>query len=45
MEGQSNKLYDQEKLKASFFAKYIAKDDSLVLIGTSIAHSNEIIKR
>ncbi|HDR4559945.1 HAMP domain-containing sensor histidine kinase [Bacillus cereus] len=44
MEGQSNKLYDQEKLKASFFAKYIAKDDSLILIGTSIAHSNEIIK-
>ncbi|WP_439022435.1 ATP-binding protein [Bacillus thuringiensis] len=44
MEGQSNKLYDQEKLKASFFAKYIAKDDSLILMGTSIAHSNEIIK-
>ncbi|EJS68786.1 sensor histidine kinase [Bacillus cereus] len=42
-EGQSNKLYDQEKLKASFFAKYIAKDDMLILIGTSIAHSNEII--
>ncbi|EJS76312.1 sensor histidine kinase [Bacillus cereus] len=42
-EGQSNKLYDQEKLKASFFAKYIAKDDTLILIGTSIAHSNEII--
>ncbi|PFQ44366.1 two-component sensor histidine kinase [Bacillus cereus] len=43
-EGQSNKLYDQEKLKASFFAKYIAKDNMIILMGTSIAHSNEIIK-
>ncbi|EJQ07190.1 sensor histidine kinase [Bacillus paranthracis] len=43
-EGQSNKLYDQEKLKASFFAKYIAKDNTIILMGTSIAHSNEIIK-
>ncbi|MDM5239542.1 HAMP domain-containing sensor histidine kinase [Bacillus cereus] len=43
-EGQSNKLYDQGKLKASFFTKYIAKDDMLILIGSSIAHSNEIIK-
>lgn len=44
-EGQSNKLYDQEKLKASFFAKYIAKDNTIILMGTSIAHSNEVIKR
>lgn len=44
VEGQSNKLYDQEKLKASFFAKYIAKDNTIILMGTSIAHSNEIIK-
>ncbi|MEI4710148.1 HAMP domain-containing sensor histidine kinase [Bacillus cereus] len=43
-EGQSNKLYDQEKLKASFFAKYIAKDNRIILMGTSIAHSNEVIK-
>ncbi|PFR92848.1 two-component sensor histidine kinase [Bacillus cereus] len=43
-EGQSNKLYDQEKLKASFFAKYIAKDNTIILMGTSIAHSNEVIK-
>ncbi len=42
-EGQSNKLYDQGKVKASFFAKYIAKDDTIILIGTSIANSNEII--
>lgn len=44
VEGQSNKLYDQEKLKASFVAKYIAKDNTIILMGTSIAHSNEIIK-
>ncbi|MCU5473963.1 HAMP domain-containing sensor histidine kinase [Bacillus paranthracis] len=43
-EGQSNKLYDQEKLKASFFAKYIAKGNTIILMGTSIAHSNEVIK-
>lgn len=42
--GQSNKIYDQEKIKSSFFAKYIAKDDMLILVGVSIAHSNEIIK-
>ncbi|MBY0597655.1 sensor histidine kinase [Bacillus bingmayongensis] len=42
--GQSNKLYDQEKLKASFFAKYIAKNDMLILVGVSIAHSNELIE-
>lgn len=42
--GQSNKIYDQEKIKSSFFAKYIAKDDMLILVGVSIAHSNEVIK-
>ncbi|PIE94575.1 two-component sensor histidine kinase [Bacillus fungorum] len=42
--GQSNKIYDQEKIKSSFFVKYIAKDDMLILVGVSIAHSNEIIK-
>ncbi|MEZ2327148.1 HAMP domain-containing sensor histidine kinase [Bacillus tropicus] len=42
--GQSNKIYDQEKIKSSFFVKYIAKDDMLFLVGVSIAHSNEIIK-
>ncbi|SCM95269.1 Uncharacterized protein BWINRASL_02675 [Bacillus mycoides] len=42
--GQSNKLYDQEKLKANFFVKYIAKDNMLILVGVSIAHSNELIK-
>ena len=42
--GQSNKIYDQEKIKSSFFVKYIAKDDLLVLVGVSIAHSNEVIK-
>ncbi|MGR3778726.1 sensor histidine kinase [Bacillus paramycoides] len=41
--GQSNKIYDQEKIKSSFFAKYIAKDDMLILVGVSIAHSNEVI--
>lgn len=43
-EGQSNKLYNQEKLKARFFAKYIAKDNMLILRGSSIAHSNDIVK-
>ncbi|OAK20399.1 two-component sensor histidine kinase [Bacillus wiedmannii] len=42
--GQVNKIYDQEKIKSSFFVKYIAKDDMLILVGVSIAHSNEIIK-
>ncbi|MGE7867408.1 sensor histidine kinase [Bacillus paramycoides] len=42
--GQSNKIYDQEKIKSSFFAKYMAKDDMLILVGVSIAHSNEVIK-
>lgn len=42
--GHSNKIYDQEKIKSSFFVKYMAKDDMLILVGVSIAHSNEIIK-
>ncbi|PDZ05681.1 two-component sensor histidine kinase [Bacillus cereus] len=42
--GQSNKIYDQEKMKSSFFVKYIAKDDMLILVGVSIADSNEVIK-
>ncbi|PGB79751.1 two-component sensor histidine kinase [Bacillus wiedmannii] len=42
--GQANKIYDQEKIKSSFFVKYIAKDDMLILVGVSIAHSNEVIK-
>ncbi|HDR7719802.1 HAMP domain-containing sensor histidine kinase [Bacillus albus] len=42
--GQSNKIYDQEKMKSSFFVKYIAKDDKLILVGVSIAHSTEVIK-
>lgn len=39
-----NKLYDQEKLKASFFASYISKNEMLILVGVSIAHSNELIE-
>ncbi|WP_341519606.1 sensor histidine kinase [Bacillus paramobilis] len=42
--GQANKIYDQEKIKSSFFVKYIAKDDMIILVGVSIAHSNEVIK-
>ncbi|KZD33522.1 histidine kinase [Bacillus mycoides] len=42
--GQSNKIYDQEKIKSSFFVKYIAKEDKLILVGVSIANSNEVIK-
>ncbi|HHT7009884.1 HAMP domain-containing histidine kinase [Bacillus paranthracis] len=42
--GHSNKIYDQEKIKSSFFVKYMAKDDMLILVGVSIAHSNEVIK-
>ncbi|MCH4565798.1 HAMP domain-containing sensor histidine kinase [Bacillus sp. ES1-5] len=42
--GQANKIYDQEKIKSSFFVKYIAKDDMLILVGVSIADSNEVIK-
>lgn len=42
--GQANKLYDQEKLKASFFSKFISKNEMLILVGVSIAHSNELIE-
>lgn len=42
--GQSNKIYDQGKIKSSFFVKYMTKGDMLILVGVSIANSNEIIK-
>ncbi len=42
--GQSNKIYDQGKTKSSFFVKYMTKGDMLILVGVSIANSNEIIK-
>lgn len=42
--GKTNKLYDQEKLKASFFANYTVKGDLLILTGISIAQSHEIIE-
>lgn len=38
-----NKIYDQGKLKSSFYAGLIRKDDSIVLIGLSMAYVSEAI--
>ncbi|WP_257347062.1 sensor histidine kinase [Pseudalkalibacillus decolorationis] len=36
-----NKLYDQGKLKSSFLASFMQKEDILVLVGVSIAHFSD----
>ncbi|WP_211747505.1 HAMP domain-containing sensor histidine kinase [Paenibacillus sp. Marseille-Q4541] len=36
-----NKLYDQEKLKSSFFSSFFVKDGALILVGISVAHFSE----
>ncbi|QWI72993.1 HAMP domain-containing histidine kinase (plasmid) [Bacillus mycoides] len=40
---KTGELYDQEKLKAQFFANFFSKEDQFILVGVSIAHSDEMI--
>lgn len=37
-----NKLYDQQKLKSSFFSIFFVKDEVLILVGSSVAHFSEM---
>ncbi|MWV45322.1 HAMP domain-containing protein [Paenibacillus sp. HJL G12] len=39
-----NKIYDQGKLKSSFYASFIRKDQSVVLIGLSMAYLSDTIQ-
>ncbi|MGE6613652.1 ATP-binding protein [Peribacillus sp. NPDC076916] len=39
-----NKIYDQGKLKSSFFASFMQRDDMLVLVGNSIVHFSDTAK-
>ncbi|PGU00198.1 two-component sensor histidine kinase [Bacillus cereus] len=41
---KAGELYDQGKLKAQFFANIFSKEDIFILVGVSMAHSDEIIK-
>ncbi|GIO34127.1 MULTISPECIES: sensor histidine kinase [Paenibacillus] len=38
-----NKIYDQGKLKSSFYASLIRKDESIVLVGLSMAYISDTI--
>lgn len=40
----SGDLYDQGKLKTKFFANILSKGNMLIVVGVSMAHSDEIIK-
>ncbi|MHA2890521.1 sensor histidine kinase [Bacillus cereus] len=42
--GTTGELYDQEKLKAQFFANFFSKENIFILVGVSIAHSDEMIR-
>ncbi|GIP25085.1 two-component sensor histidine kinase [Paenibacillus sp. J23TS9] len=39
-----NKIYDQGKLKSSFYASFIRKDQNIVLIGLSMAYISDTIQ-
>ncbi|WP_177199298.1 sensor histidine kinase [Clostridium frigidicarnis] len=39
-----NKLYYQEKLKSSFLVKFFDKEDTLVVVGTTISHNNDAVQ-
>lgn len=39
-----NKIYDQGKLKSSFYTSFILKGDKIVLIGLSMAHIRDTIQ-
>ncbi|BBH21872.1 two-component sensor histidine kinase [Paenibacillus baekrokdamisoli] len=41
---QVNKIYDQGKLKSSFYARFIQKDHNIVLIGLSMAYLHDTIQ-
>ncbi|OUB36130.1 two-component sensor histidine kinase [Bacillus thuringiensis serovar yunnanensis] len=41
---RTGELYDQEKLKAQFFANFFSKDHKFILVGVSLAHSDDMIK-
>ncbi|EOO26103.1 hypothetical protein IIU_06039 [Bacillus cereus VD133] len=40
---RTGELFDQEKLKAKFFANFFSKENTFILVGVSIAHSEEMI--
>lgn len=42
--GKDGELYDQGKLKTKFFANLLSKEDIFIVVGVSMAHSEEIIK-
>lgn len=39
----TGELFDQEKLNAQFFAKFLSKEDIFIVVGVSMAQSDEII--
>ncbi|WP_081144138.1 HAMP domain-containing sensor histidine kinase [Bacillus cereus] len=41
---KTGELYDQGKLKAQFFANLLSKEDMFIVVGVSMAYSDEIIK-
>ncbi|MGE1023171.1 ATP-binding protein [Bacillus sp. GMs2/2] len=41
---KAGELYDQGKLKAQFFANVLSKEDMFIVVGVSMAYSDEIIK-
>ncbi|OUA94605.1 sensor histidine kinase [Bacillus thuringiensis] len=41
---KAGELYDQGKLKAQFFANLLSKEDMFIVVGVSMAYSDEIIK-
>ncbi|MES5896802.1 HAMP domain-containing protein [Bacillus cereus group sp. RP43] len=40
---KAGELYDQGKLKAQFFANLLSKKDMFIVVGVSMAHSDEMI--
>ncbi|TKH85261.1 HAMP domain-containing histidine kinase [Bacillus cereus] len=42
--GKDGELYDQEKLKSQYFANFLSKEDIFIVVGASMAQSDEIIK-
>ncbi|MGG0256603.1 HAMP domain-containing sensor histidine kinase [Bacillus toyonensis] len=39
----TGELFDQEKLNAQFFAKFLSKEDIFIVVGVSMAQADEII--
>ncbi len=40
---KAGELYDQGKLKSQFFANLLSKEDMFIVVGVSMAHSDEMI--